>query len=381
MKKIGIITYHSAYNFGSTLQAYATQEALKKLGYDCEIINYRMPEQKYYYEKNIRIRYGVKSTIKDILQLQNYKKRKQRANGYERFIHDFLMLSPEFNEPEQVMKYWNRYDLIVSGSDQIWNKHSNELHRSSWNYMYPYTLMGYRKGKVSYASSVGNMICKKEIQILIKMITGFDSISFREKKSSDEYSKLLKRSIQTVLDPTFLLNANDWIRRLRLKKNNRKYILYYDLAGLNGYKNKMRELSRISSKYGIRIVVVTPLVSIPGKYHGLEFHPEYSTLEFMDAIYNADSIITDSYHGSILSVNLGKDVYSICGDNGSDFRKTDLFQRLGLEDRLITGLKDKKLLSLSPIDYDKVNMKLSVFRKDSLSYLKNAIEDSLNKNR
>lgn len=46
MNKVGIITYHSAYNYGSVLQAYATQVAVKKLGFDAEIINYRMREQK-----------------------------------------------------------------------------------------------------------------------------------------------------------------------------------------------------------------------------------------------------------------------------------------------------------------------------------------------
>lgn len=38
MKKTGIITYHSAYNYGSAFQAYGTQEALAKLGYDVEIV-------------------------------------------------------------------------------------------------------------------------------------------------------------------------------------------------------------------------------------------------------------------------------------------------------------------------------------------------------
>ena len=47
--KVGLITYHSAYNFGSVLQAYATQKIITKLGHRVEIINYRMPSQKNYY--------------------------------------------------------------------------------------------------------------------------------------------------------------------------------------------------------------------------------------------------------------------------------------------------------------------------------------------
>ena len=47
--KIGVITYHSAYNFGSVLQAYATQESIEKIGYSVEIVNYRMKSQNKYY--------------------------------------------------------------------------------------------------------------------------------------------------------------------------------------------------------------------------------------------------------------------------------------------------------------------------------------------
>lgn len=78
MKKIGIITYHSAYNYGSVLQAYATQYAVKKLGYDSEIINYRMKEQRKSYAL-YRMNCGMKSLLKDLMQFPVQDKRKQRV--------------------------------------------------------------------------------------------------------------------------------------------------------------------------------------------------------------------------------------------------------------------------------------------------------------
>lgn len=57
--KIGLITYHAAHNYGSFLQAFATQEKLKTYGYDVEIINYRTREQKI----SIRYTNGIKAAV------------------------------------------------------------------------------------------------------------------------------------------------------------------------------------------------------------------------------------------------------------------------------------------------------------------------------
>ena len=68
LSKIGIITFHSAYNYGSVLQAFATQTFIKKLGSENEIINYRLDEQRRVYS-NLRFNYGYKEFIKDLSKL------------------------------------------------------------------------------------------------------------------------------------------------------------------------------------------------------------------------------------------------------------------------------------------------------------------------
>ena len=37
MKKVSVITMHRIYNYGSVLQAYATQKLLENKGFVCEI--------------------------------------------------------------------------------------------------------------------------------------------------------------------------------------------------------------------------------------------------------------------------------------------------------------------------------------------------------
>ena len=40
MKKVGIITFHQAINYGAVLQAYALKEVCDELGYEAHIVNY-----------------------------------------------------------------------------------------------------------------------------------------------------------------------------------------------------------------------------------------------------------------------------------------------------------------------------------------------------
>ena len=238
--KIGLITYHAAYNFGSVLQAYATQEYLKTRFGNCEIINYRTKEQRRVYSVfvwNKGIVGWGKSLIKNILKMSQYKKRKIRQDRYEKLIKEWFALSEECVEPEDVYGIWNRYDLIVSGSDQIWNKMANEMANMPWKYMMPYLLHGYKGKKISYASSVGNM-SDEDLKKIIPEINQFDAVAMREKQTADKLNLLCNKNIASVVDPTFLLNREEWIERFNLKETEEKYILYYALK-------KMTDLGRV----------------------------------------------------------------------------------------------------------------------------------------
>ena len=121
---VGLLTYHAAYNYGSVLQAYATQSAVQRIGYPIRIINYRMKEQKRFYGQLYRTCYGWRTLVRDLMLLPVQKKRQVRQERFEQFFHKYLLLTPEANEPEEVKEQWQDFDTLISGSDQIWNKHS-----------------------------------------------------------------------------------------------------------------------------------------------------------------------------------------------------------------------------------------------------------------
>lgn len=241
------------------------------------------------------------------------------------------------------------------------------------NHEYLVTLFSALKLIRPDASSIGNMT-DEELNVIIKDINAFDYVSMREKVSSARLEQLLHKSIKTVLDPTFLLKNNEWISKLKLhKKEEEKYILYYSLLGIKPLKQMAQILKIVAQNKKAKLRIITPFAYLNINDEVIEIHPEYGPIEFLESIYNAQAVYTNSYHGTILSVNLNKDIYSLCEDSGTEFRKTDILKRLGLADRIIYDPLVLLQDNFKPIDYDDVNKKISNYREDSILYLKNAL--------
>lgn len=375
VKKCGIITYHAAYNFGSVLQAYATQEWLSGKGYYPTIINYRMDEQKKVYSI-FRKGEGIKGHLKDFFSIPLFKYKFEREKRFEQFISTKFLLTDEFSDPLKMDIISDEFDVLISGSDQIWNKHSNELHNVDWKYMEPYLLHNVNKKRISYASSVGNMNDEEELKKLCKGIINFEHISMREKLGAERIQPFISDRIELVLDPTFLLTKDEWVNCLSLKKKKKhKHILFYSLANkktLGKIKGLLNELI----EEGYYIHYITPynygtFIKNKKAVNYLWYGPK----DFIEAIYNADLVLTDSYHGTILSINMEKQVFSINGEYASDYRKTDILNNLGILSHSITWNSHINEIKIDNIDYLSVGKRLNKLRKFSQLYLINSIEN------
>lgn len=374
---IGLLTYHSAYNYGSALQAYATLCQLKKVDRSALIINYRMKEQSRFYCPTCRFDQGMKIAVKDLLQLPVQGKKVQRAQRFEKFFEQYLSVTPRIAEPEEAARQWEQFDAVVSGSDQIWNKHSCELANNEWRYMDPYLLKDFRGKKISYASSIGNMT-DSELERIICDIKQFDALSFREVSSAKRMERLLGRPVATVLDPTFLLTRDEWAAQLPIPRcTNERYLFAYFLCGPKQLLWLLPVLSKLAERFGCQVRLVTPFAYLPCADKRIEYHTDYGPLEFIEALYHAEMTITDSYHGTVLSVNLEKEFYSVCYAGYAEFRKTDILGQLGLTDRVIAEEKrdeDLQNIGRSKIDYEAVRKKLEPLRQHSVGYLNAALD-------
>lgn len=368
---IGIITYHAAYNFGSVLQAYATQEVIKELGTNVELINYRMVEQKRFYSL-YRLKYGKLNFIQDLLMLPLDKKRRRRKKNFELFMKEYMNLSMEFSEPSDMKSIAKKYEIIISGSDQIWNKHSCEMTLNEWRYMCPYLLKDLDCIKISYATSSGHMQ-QNELKKIAPYIKEYNMISMREAQNAKIISKLINRDVPVVLDPTFLLSKDEWIEKLHLEKANEKpYVLYYSLKRFDGNKH-LKTVIRLTKKLGYGLKVITPFSYFPMFGKHIENCIEEGPWEFLNDLYNSRFVITDSFHGTILSVNFEKEFVSFCAEGGAEFRKTDFLKQIGLEDRIIYDIADAEKKLKEKIDFTQARKVLKNQKKKSINYLKDAL--------
>lgn len=364
--KTGIITYHSAYNFGSVLQAYATQKTLEKLGYEAEIINYRMPSQKEFYDARPS---GLKGYIKELLYVGRHDDLKKRKTLFENFINHELRLTEEVREPEEAIEQFQKYEVMISGSDQIWNKHSNELKNVDWKYMKPYLLERFTGRKISYASSIVNMT-DSELDVIKKSLLRFETISCREQNASERLKKLLKREISTVCDPTFLIDGEEWKKNFVKEKNAADdYVLIYSLGNFKETQKIIREAHNKFKKS--KIVVLAPLVPVIN-FYGVQIITAAGPVEFLNYINNAKLVITNSYHGTLFSINLKKQFFFLDNVNKKDARVTQVLGKLGLQKQIITGIQN--IEEISRVDYRAVKGKLEQYRAESLTYLKNALK-------
>ena len=382
MKKVGLITYHAAYNFGSMFQTLSTQETIEKLGYKCKVINYRLDSQKEFYKQN---EYSKKNRskladIKDNNTLAFETKKFDRAERFEKFMKAFS-LTKETNEVAPTLKIMSKFNTLVSGSDQILNKNTAELSGISYDYMLPYLLATPTKKRISFASSFCNMN-DEQLSHIAPQLRYFDHFSVREPSWAEKIKKYCSTEVISVCDPTFLLSKEEWIELLELKhrENEEPFVLFYTLYSYSETEKKLKILFDKFKEYNInmKVHVVAPfseksVSEIDERVIDcLEFGPK----EFMEDLYNATFVIPESFHGATLCAIFNKRFICPCGNEGPELRKHEVLNMVGLKSQIRPNFYEIYMDDiLKDIKYDNTNKLIKECRERAVAYLKNAIEN------
>lgn len=378
-KKIGLITYHSAYNFGSVLQALATQLTIKKLGYSTEIVDYRPTEGDYFYKHLFFRHQPLKFFITDLPTTLVIPQRRLRQRRFEEFISRHIELSSkEYKEPEDLNVLHDAYSLMISGSDQIINKHSNELITVDWKYMDPYLLTWFDGPKISYASSPASMT-EEELRKITPQLRKFEELSTREHDAAERLSRLTGKPVATVCDPTLLLDGKEWTQTVNIPANriDGDYILYYSLKRPRVvFREILPQLKRLRDRTGCKIAIITPLAGFIPPTKDFVNCLDAGPAQFLSLVKYARAIVTDSYHGTLFSVNFRKPFWTL-DENAQDSRKTQILSRIGLDSRVLPSIDDVPD-SFDSIDFADSHERIAQFRDHSIDYLRSAIEHALN---
>lgn len=386
MSRVGLITYHAAYNYGSVLQAYATQKKIASLGNKVTVVDYRSEEGDRFYEALYRTHMGLRTWLADLTMLPVAKLRRNRNDKFKQFITENLPLSERcYKQPEELKELADAFDIAVSGSDQIINKHSNELENVGWEYMAPFLLEWSNAKKISYASSPATMT-DDDLERIAPSLKQFDELSVREENANARIAKVTGKTVTTVCDPTLLLNQQEWLEDLG--QHSLPEVLANDISASSGFvffysllRPKrgavvFKQLRTLAQRFGKPIAVLTPLAGNVPKCAELINVLDSGPSEFLALMEHADAVITDSYHGTLFSINFHKTFWvftehEIAKELTS--RRGQILSKLGLQNRIIEDLPS--LQSIDQIDYTAADKALAVFRKQSVDYLTGALEN------
>ena len=385
-RKVGISTVYTGFNYGSSLQAYASKIYLSNMGYEVELLSHKEGIVK---GRDIRLNkiagmffrtfWRPNLFKKTFLTYKNSLSKEIDIETKEEFLKFYdQKLKPSKYSWKELKEYGKQKETVacICGSDQIWN--------ATNVYIDPifYLRFAPQYKRIAYAPSFGkDSIPKYNQRVMGKYIADVPYISVREEQGIKIVKELINREVPSVVDPTLLLNKEEWENQIEntITKPER-YILVYFLD-----KPSERALSYIRT---LQKQSNLPLVVIPYKYQEFgEFKdvkfknagPE----QFLDLVKHSSFVCTDSFHGMIFSANFNipfyifKRNYGTAADQSS--RIVSILNKLGLQDRFISKISKPKEVELTNVnlmmDFTEANQLLEIERTKSKQYLQEAFTD------
>lgn len=368
-----------AENYGTTLQAFALQRILKNNGVKNDIFkdNPSIGEKIGFLLKNKYKQKLIKEKI--ILHKANrfsHENDKERSEKFRKFWDENMQFTNSVNNKKDLRYISEKYNVFMCGSDQVWNP----------TYFKEKNLLGVfpkNKRKLSYATSIGVSTIHKKLEKKYRLfLNEFENISVRENTAKIILSRLIDKNIKVVLDPTLVLEREQWEALLPNYKKENKYILCYFLSE---NKNYWKLAQNIENLLGIKLKIIP----ITRESFEKNFDIEYGIgpIEWINLFKNADFILTDSYHGTIFSLIFGKSFYNFKRFSDSELtsqnsRVQDFLTSFNIQDRLIDVSRTVHLnisdLIIDDNKYLQIYKKIETERKKSLNWLLSALKGEKN---
>lgn len=387
--KVGLLSYHFWYNYGTCFQSYALWKVLNEKGLDVEYLDfgwkypvandsylvnfwsYNRPQMSFadialYYTK--RYLRALKSlSIVDTIHRDLICKETNKQ--FDLFAQKYIKVSKPIPEA-QLDKTEKDYDLFIIGSDQVWNPECCD-EKYFKNFLLDFVSDGQKK--TAYAPSIGLSSIDKNVRDLFtKYLSSFRQISCREKTGKDFLQDFLGREVTQVIDPTLLIEPKEWRSLATNKYKTNGFVLCYIL----GNKECIAEFAlNCSKKMNVPLFILTTSSNIIKKYRK-NVLSGVGPSEFIELLDKCGCFVTDSFHGTAFSINFNKQFYSFMKRSGGygssdNSRITDTLNFFGLGDRFCED--ENTNISDTIIDYNSVNKILDDERKRSFDYIEKII--------
>lgn len=391
MKKTAIVSCYFIHNYGSMLQAYATQKLLDKLNIENETINisgflgeFRKAQYSYILKSGInseifRDRLGKAKNVivKKLLNNDYTRNIRQRDIKFDDFAESRIRKSQVYVSLEDLAnKCSDNYETVLIGSDQLW------LPANIAADYYTLNFVPDKVNSVAYATSFGVSELPRDIvEMAGKFLSRIKHISVREQTGQKIIKELTDRTVPVVCDPTLLFTGEEW---MEIQQKDRiieePYIFCYFIGSTRIHRDFVR---RLKKETGLKIVALTHVDHYMKSDEGYADYTPYDIgpSEFLNLIRNASYVCTDSFHSTVFSILYKKEFfefkrYTENTKQSTNSRLDTLFDLVDIHDRMLDGDEDiQKCLNLK-IDYEKVHRNLALVREESYRYLRAALEDN-----
>ena len=357
--KIGIVTHYNVHNHGALLQLYGLKSILERYGHTATALTFKknfdfMPADS---EKKYNI------SIKSVVWYLSYIKKHGIKRTY--FNYEKKRGLDTFRVP-MIGEYYSRatnLDATFIGSDEVFSLESG-LNPLFFGFGIPCNNI------FSYAGCFGPYTYEKieEEKLCGYVGAGLDlmkRISVRDENSRSIVEKLTNSSPLVVCDPVILYGYEKEQNAITVKLPKQKYMLIYAYDNNMNDEGEVQRLKDYAKSKGL-------LVASVGFYHKwADKNINANPMELLQYFKNAECIVTDTFHGSVISLITGSQFVTKLRGNGN--KLADLLNRFSVADRITEDFTDLSDLFKSKIDYHIVNEKMDISRKESLEFIEKCL--------
>lgn len=354
--KIGILTFHRAHNYGAVLQCYALQEFLRKKGHDVGVVDYKLPYLLDCYKPLRFHRFVSKNPFRMVKralkELQVLKARFRRYHSFDTFIESRFNLYPT-NSMET-------YDLIIIGSDQVWN---TMLTKGFDPYYWAQFRRSYTK-VISYGASIEQFWEDEDDFEAARLLNGFDGISVRESDAAEKLKNICpQKDVNVVVDPTLLVGKELWNQLAVKPLISSPYVLYYQVRPS---KRGLNVATAIAKEKNLKLICLSARVDDLNSRESISASPE----EFLGWFRYASFVVCTSFHGTVFSVVFNVPFLSIRLNDGKDSRVINFLNKINLESHLVENVP----LKYGEINFKDVEANLNLISESSKMYINKFIQ-------
>lgn len=350
-----IISTLCAWNsFGSVFQSFALKKKLCDIGYDGCIVTTWTDS---FTNKEYRINhFSARACLRLARNLLHKRKTDIKYQKMLNFNNENLKVK-FFDTDEKLAEDTSNVKYFIAGSDQIWNP----------DVCNPVFFLDFVKNggkRISYAASMGKTDIKPEKEPEFgRLLKNFDYISVRESDCADIVGRYTDKKINVNIDPTFLIDVDEWRKNEITYPVKGKYIIMYMLYWDKSCWSQIRNLQK---QTGFRVLAIaTGSTAV----YTAETLYDVGPGEFLWLFDHAEYIVTSSFHGAAFSIMFNKK-FSVIVNPQMPSRIDNLMKTLSVPYVDIEELADS-----GQFDYESINKKILEERKCGIEYIKMVLTD------